>query len=406
MKALAFYSFLMVRRLFPAVVLLVGCRSARISETPLVFFPAPPAEPRIQFLTWASGAEEVEPQRDGFESFILGEELRGGRRINKPYGIAVRDGVAYVADTKGLCLCRLDFKNGTYGKIGVRGPGRLRKPINVAIDSLGFKFVVDAERKQVVVFDPQDQYTTAFDIPEPSRPVDLAIYKNELFVLDNDDSPEILVLDRSTGKIRRRFGAAGGEPGQFKIPNSLCVDQSGFLYVSDTHNWRIQKLTRNGEPVWVKGTPGYQLGQFGRPRGIRVDPDGIIYLVDGATEIVQMFDADGQTLMRFGGPGDAPGALGLPSMLAIDRTSIPYFRKYVHEKFTVKQILFVVSQYGRRLINVYAMGAFPKGFKLTESELGTIPALPVEEGIGPVDGNDTDKEPTSQKPANPHARDQ
>ncbi len=406
MKPRTFPRHLPIACLCMAFVLLAGCQTTPAEKPTFLFFPAPPAEPRIQFLTWASGADELEPEQDAFETFILGDEPKAGRRINKPYGIAVRNGVAYVADTKGLSLCRLDFKNGTYGVIGVRGPGRLRKPINVAIDSLGFKFVVDAVRKQVVVFDPQDQYTTAFDIPEPSRPVDLAVHENELFVLDNDESPEILVLDRSTGEILRRFGASGGEAGQFKIPNSLCVDDSGFVYVSDTHNWRIQKLTQDGEPVWTKGTPGYQLGQFGRPRGIRVDPDGIIYLVDGATEIVQMFDTDGQTLMRFGGPGNAPGALGLPSTLAIDRTSIPYFKKYVHEKFNVSQLLFVVSQYGQRLVSVYAMGTFPEGFTLTESELGTIPSLPVEEGIGPVDANDTDEEPAPKLPANPHAKDQ
>ncbi len=404
MKTPVFRRSLRVGLLSPLIPFLVGCQTVPVEKPSYVFFPSPPAEPRIQFLTWASGADEVEPKQDSFESFILGEEKKPGRRINKPYGIAVHDGVVYVADTKSLCLSRLDFKNHTYREIGVRGPGRLRKPINVVIDPLGFKFVVDSVRKQVVVFDPQDQYTTAFDIPEPSRPVDLAIHENELFVLDNDQSPEIFVLNRSTGEILRRFGSAGGEPGQFKIPNSLCVDESGFIYVSDTHNWRIQKLTGDGKPVWTKGTPGYLLGQFGRPRGIRVDPDGIIYLVDGATEIVQMFDPEGQTLMRFGGPGNVPGALGLPSTLAIDRTSIPYFQQYAHEKFEIKQLLFVVSQYGQRLVNVYGFGSFPEGFKLTESEMGTIPSLSDDEGIGSVSDTDTDEEPPVHEPTNPHTQ--
>jgi len=383
-----------------------GCRTAPKEKEAYVFFPAPPAEPRIQFLTWASGADQVEPQSDAFEDFILGQERGVGRYINKPYGIAVRDGVAYVCDTKGLCVCRLDFKNQTYGVMGVEGPGRLRKPINIVIDPLGYKFVVDAVRKQVVVFDPLDKYTAAFDVPEPCRPVDLAIWENEIFVLDNEEqNPRIVVLDRTSGKVLRTFGKAGGEPGEFKIPNSLCVDKQGFLYVSDTHNWRIQKLTRDGEPVWTKGTPGYRLGQFGRPRGIRVDDDGLIYLVDGATEIVQMFDREGQTLMRFGGPGNRPGSLGLPSSLAIDRSSIPYFKKYVHKDFEVTQLLFVVSQYGQRLINVFAFGSFPEGYQLSESDIATIPTLPVEEGIGPVEGEDTAAEPDLDKGRNPHKPD-
>ncbi|MFQ5591584.1 MAG: hypothetical protein ACE5HE_10510 [Phycisphaerae bacterium] len=371
----------------------VGCRTTPKEPVPLVFFPAPPAAPRIQFLTWASGADQIEPKRGSFESFILGDEPMVQRAITKPYGVAAHEGVVYVCDTKGSALCRLDFKNHQYSVLGVTGPGRLRKPINVVVDRLGYKFVTDTTRKQVVVFSPQDRYVTAFDIPQPCRPVDLAIHADELFVLDNDESPQIVVLDRSTGEVLRTFGGPGGEPGQFKIPNSLCIGPDGFLYVSDTHNWRIQKLTLEGRAVWVKGTPGYMLGQFGRPRGIRAGPDGVLYVVDAATEIVQMFDSEGRTLMRFGGPGNTPGALGLPSTLAVDTTSLPYFEQYIHKDFNVDYLLFVASQYSARLINVYAFGSFPEGYELSESDVRTIPRLAPDQGIGPVEGEDAAESP-------------
>ena len=364
-----------------------GCAPGARTDGPLLFFPAPPTAPRIQFLTWASGADQVEPTRGSFAEFILGEESAIQRAINKPYGVAARDGVVYVCDTKGLSLCRLDFKNQRYSVIGTSGPGRLRKPINVTIDPLGYKFVVDPERKQVVVFSPEDGYVTAFGIPEPCHPVDVAIHENELYVLDNDTSCQIVVLDRTTGDVLRTLGGPGGKPGQFKVPNSLCIGPDGHLYVSDTHNWRIQKLTRDGEPVWAKGQPGLMLGQFGRPRGIRTGPNGVVYVVDGATEIVQMFDADGQKLMRFGGPGNVPGALGLPATLCVDATSLPYFEKYLHPDFKAEYLLFVSSQYGRHLVNVYAFGSFPEGYRLSESEIATLPPPP-DDGIAPL-GDDT-----------------
>ncbi len=371
---------------------LVGCQSVKTAKPSLVFFPAPPAEPRIQFLTWASGAQQLESQRTGFQSFVLGEEPLQAQVIQKPYGLAARDGVVYVCDTKGLSLCRLDFKNHTFSALGTSGPGRLKKPINVAIDSLGYKFVVDPERKQVVVFGPEDVYVTAFDVPAPSHPVDLAVYGNELYVLDNDEDPQIVVMDRKSGNVLRTIGGPGGEDGQFKVPNSIAVGADGSIYISDTHNWRIQKLSPTGEPIWVKGEPGYVLGKFGRPRGIRIGPDGIVYVVDGATEIVQMFDSDGKVLMRFGGPGKLPGSLGLPSTVAIDATSIPYFQQYIHKSFQVEYLLFVASQYSERLINVYAFGAFPPGFKMEESEIQSIEPVPIQEGIGPVRGDETPKD--------------
>jgi hypothetical protein len=134
------------------------------------------------------------------------------------------------------------------------------------------------------------------------------------------------------------------------------------------------------------------LGQFGRPRGISVGPDGIIYVVDGATEIVQMFDPDGKTLMRFGGPGNAPGALGLPATVAVDTTSLPYFQQYIHKDFKAKYLLFVSSQYGAHLVSVYAFGSFPEGYKLSESQIESLPP-PEDQGIAPLGEGAVDTRP-------------
>ncbi len=386
-----------------AALLAAGCATEPKSEQVMVVFPPPPARPRMQYLTFANGADEVEPEKGSFETFILGEDPTAVRTLNKPYGIAARDGVVYVCDTKGLSIARLDYKNQKFSIFGVQGPGRVRKPINIAIDSLGYKFVVDSVRKQVLVYDPGDQYVTAFAIPKPCHPVDVAVYGDELFVLDNDATCQIVVLDRRTGDVLRTIGEPGGEPGQFKIPNSLAISDDGFIYVSDTHNWRIQKLTLDGKSVWAKGKPGYTIGQFGRPRGIRTGPDGTVYVVDGATEIVQMFDPDGNTLMRFGGPGNSPGSLGLPASVAIDATSIPYFKQFIHPKFNAEYLVFVVSQYGTRLVSVYAFGAFPDGFALSELNIAPLPAASMDKGIGPAESEPSDQ-PESEAPDDPTHR--
>jgi len=228
----------------------------------------------------------------------------------------------------------------------------------------------------------------------------VATYENELYVLDNDSTCQIVVMDRVAGEVLRTIGEPGGEAGRFKIPNSIAVSPDGYLYVSDTHNWRVQKLTRSGEPVWARGQPGYMLGQFGRPRGIRVGPDGIVYVVDGATEIVQMFSPEGQTLMRFGGPGNVPGALGLPATLAVDASSIPQFERYIHEAFQVDYLLFVTSQYGAHLVSVYAYGSFPEGYRLDDVRIESLGAGPVDDGIGPVEPQATEGAP-AESPAPP-----
>ncbi len=361
---------------------LIGCKTTNRTDETLLVFPAPPAEPRIQFLTWASGAQQVEGPVSDLVKLALGGEPVNRPRMDKPYGVAARDGVVYICDTKLPGLCRLNFKDKKYDLIGIRGPGRLRKPIHLTIDPLGYKFIADSVRRQIVVFSPDDEYVTAFNVPEPCRPVDVALWENELYVLDNDDTCQIVVLNRETGEVLRTFGGPGQDPGQFRTPNSISFDSDGYLYVSDLLNFRIQKLTREGEPVWTQGQSGYLLGQFGRPRGLRVGPDGIIYVVDCATEIIQMYNSEGEILMHFGGPGTIPGSVVLPAAVAPDATSIPYFRKYIHDKFDVEYLLFVTSQYGDHLLSVYAFGSFPEGYQPEGARIETLTPTGVQNDEG------------------------
>ena len=370
--------------LFAALV--ASCASASpTEEQPQLFFPLPPEKPRIQYLTFASGSKEVVQQKRGLAAFALGEDTSAYHTISKPYGVAVRDGVIYVCDTKRPSIARIDFKERTYGLFGTRGGGALRKPINIAIDPLGYKFVTDTVRRQIVVFGPDDSFVKAFDLPAACNAVDLAIFGGEIFVLDNDDTCQVLVLDRVSGEELRSFGSQGQEPGEFFKPSSLSLDTEGNIYVADTLNNRIQKLSPTGEPIWQRGGAGYRLGQFGRPRGIRVGPDGVVYVVESAMQLVQMFDSEGNTLMRFGGPGNIPGAMVLPATLAVDASSIPYFEEFAHPDFEVEYLLFVTNQFGPHLVNVYAFGGFPEGYRLGEGEIATLAPLEgLEEEIGPI----------------------
>ncbi len=386
------------RALLVIGVLSAGCTSAGKHDGALLVFPPPPSRPRVQFLTFANGAEQAEGPISAVVQLAFGDDPINRPAMDKPYGVAARDGVVYVCDTKIPGVCRLNFVEHTFDVMGIEGPGRLRKPIHLIIDPLGYKFVADAQRKQIVVFGPDDKYVMAFDVPLPAHPVDVALWGDELYVLDNDDSCQIVVLDRQTGAVLRSFGGPGLERGQFRVPNSLCIGPDGYLYVSDTLNWRIQKLTREGVPLWDRGDAGHLLGQFGRPRGIRAGPDGVIYVADAATEIVQMFDSDGQMLMHFGGPGRVPGTLVLPAAVAIDATSIPYFKQHMHEKFDAEYLMFVSSQYGQHRISVYAFGSFPEGYELSEAGIASLPSLdPQADADTPVPTLDDQDEPPSRR---------
>jgi len=64
------------------------------------FFPPLPEEPRIQFLAGFSDYKDfAPPAKWSFKEFVMGKEDLGGRRVEKPYGLAIRDGIIYVCGT-------------------------------------------------------------------------------------------------------------------------------------------------------------------------------------------------------------------------------------------------------------------------------------------------------------------
>lgn len=360
------------------LLVFAACSSTPSTEkttSGVLFFPAPPDPPRVQYLTSASGAAELSGEVSALDRFI-GADAGTKPRLNKPFGLAARNGSVYVCDTQDGIVVRLDFAAMSHSVLGASGEGRLKKPINIAIDPLGYKFVADVGRNEIVVFGPNDQYVAVHKLPQPCRVVDVDVFENELYVLDNDSTPAVVVLDRSSGAVLRTLGGRGNEAGKFNAPAGLSVSPDGYVYVSDAVSCRIQKLRRDGTAEWSKGSQGFQIGQFGRPRGIRAAPGGVIYVADAATEIVQLWNSEGRPLMHLGGPGGDPGALVLPSGVAVDATSLPTFRRYLHPDFEAEYLIFVASQFGDHMVSVYAFGKFPEGYQLRPAELRTIPIIP------------------------------
>ena len=90
------------------------------------------------------------------------------------------------------------------------------------------------------------------------------------------------------------WGKLGTGRGEFSEPRGLAVDRSGNLYVADTKNNRIQKLSPTGEVLAIWGGEGDEPGQFKDPHGIAVGPDGSVYVADTWNHRVQKFDPNGK----------------------------------------------------------------------------------------------------------------
>lgn len=109
------------------------------------------------------------------------------------------------------------------------------------------------------------------------------------------------------------IGDPGTEAGQFDTPTGLAVDPFGSLYVADSKNHRVQRITPSGD-VWLYGQLGNQSGQLWEPQDVAVDPTGqFFYVAEQGNNRVQCF----RVMSRQ--PQGAIGGLRAPSGVDFDR---------------------------------------------------------------------------------------
>ncbi len=146
----------------------------------------------------------------------------------------------------------------------------------------------------------------------------------------------------ATGNILQTFGQTSpGCPyasvppsnvalGTFCEPWGVAVSPDGqWIYVADTWNHRVQKLTADGIAVKSWGTPNYNPVSSGPydlwgPRGIAVDLLGHVLVVDTGNKRIAVYDANGNFISQFGGGGINAGQFDEPVGLAIDFTGNLY----------------------------------------------------------------------------------
>lgn len=138
------------------------------------------------------------------------------------------------------------------------------------------------------------------------------------------DSPSPASGDTaSPGQVTTLAGSVGvkgssdgtGSAARFSAPQAVVVDGNGNVYVADTGNDTIRKITPDGQVTTLAGSPGQRGGsdgsgsaaRFAAPSGIAVDGRGNVYVGDTDSHTIRKITPDG-VVTTLAGSADQRGS--------------------------------------------------------------------------------------------------
>jgi DNA-binding beta-propeller fold protein YncE len=225
-------------------------------------------------------------------------------------------GNIYVADTyndtirritSGAVVTTIAGSVGGYGSNdGTGAAAQFNEPTSVALDAGAVHLYVSDTNNQTI-----RQITTSGDV--------------------------VTTIAGSAGNVGATNGT--GSAARFEYPTGVAIDPSGNLYVADSVNYLVRKISMPGATVTTLagniGGRGYQNGtagaaRFNDPHYVATDPFGNIFVSDHYNNVIRMITPAGvvTTLAGTAGPGgfqDSPGALfNSPYGIATDASGNVY----------------------------------------------------------------------------------
>lgn len=258
----------------------------------------------------ASSSGFIEVCKISYEHFnTIGKRGSGELQFNSPQGF-VYDKINdefYVADTGNDRIVRIS-KDGRqiaqYGGFGVANYGKvansevtednLSSPWDVAINNYSSLYVSDYNNDRVCLFDNYRKFRGVFFPSERSnkfrsfkRPKGVFVdNENNIWVIDSKND-KILKIS-TAGNVIFEIGGYGLGKWNLSKPSQLYIDNLGHIYVADTNKGRIIIFNKFGKLIKEIKDGIYQ------PISITLDSAGLIYVGDQKLKNVIVFDKNGK----------------------------------------------------------------------------------------------------------------
>lgn len=302
-------------------------------------WPAPPEPARIRYVRSVLGASDWGVSRSWFGRLVDTVTGRHETQFVRPTGVAVRDGILYVADPGAQSVVIFDATRHKELRIARAGDQPLVSPVAVTPGPQGTVYVADSWLRQVLQFDREGALLRSIAHADLQRPSSLAVDSTRQRLYVGDAKAHVVhVFDEQGNKVAA-FGKLGSGPGEFNSPTHLTVMPDGSVVVTDALNFRVEAFGPEGQFKYQIGKLGDGSGNFAAPKGVAVDRNGLIYVADAMFDAIQVFDADGQLMLGFGEQGTQAGQFWIPNGLGIDANGQLFVADAYNRRIQVFQIV-------------------------------------------------------------------
>jgi trimeric autotransporter adhesin len=291
---------------------------------------------------------------------IAGNGVNGGGAPNNlavdapvvsPEGVAMdSSGNLYIANAGGIQRVAADGTIAFVFVSYIECAQELQRPSGLAVDASGNLYVGDEDTSQLMKITPAGVGTCLFS---PSQPEGVAVDASGNLYVASPYEGLIWKISSSpgggenifAGNRTQGYSGDGGPATKASLnnPYGVAVDRSGNVYIADTYNYRIRKVTPAGIITTVagNGTPGYSgdggaglHAQIDLAYGLAADSSGDLYFADNSAAAVRKISTSGTITTVAGGNkiGDgglaAVAQLDFPNAVAKDTAGNLYIAEY------------------------------------------------------------------------------